>query len=118
MKIVNIGIIIAIVLCLASCGSGASQLELQPETERTVSASAADWVAAWNANNDAFHFAEISEWNDDVTFSSLHTSGLFAIDKIGFTTAMAVAMVKPALLTPTNSSVLGLWYDSLGDDLE
>ena len=121
MKIFSIGVVFVMVLMLASCGGSAGQLDLQENLQpgdKAISATESEWVTAWNANRSLFHFQEISTWDETQTFGSLHTGGIFLVDRVGFTTAMALSMGQASLLTPLKTSVLGLWYDSLGDDLE
>jgi hypothetical protein len=123
MRVITISAIFALCLVLASCGGNPQQLELENSTagltdDAKATSAASDWVAAWNQNAPAFHFNQISTWNNNATFGSLHSGGIFLIDRVGFTAAMAVSMLKPSLLLPASGSILGIWYDASGDDLE
>ena len=126
MKSLYLCLAVLIMLSAASCG-GASTLDLLNEgpaaidvvdDERQVSSVSEQWVTAWNANRNAFRFQSISQWNEGATFSSLYNGQNFGADAQSFAIAMAAAMQQPGLCSPASSSTLGLWYDSLGDDLE
>ncbi len=115
MKNLIIGAMLALVLCLASCG-GSQQIEM--ENNSKVSAAATqEWVSAWNASATAFRFNSIGSWDKNKSFGSLYNGNNFPADAYGFTNAIAHSMHRPTLAAPTSGSILGIWYDGI-DDLE
>jgi hypothetical protein len=116
MKSVSLAIAIIVLLIASSC-SGSAPLTFE-DTDREVSATSADWAAAWNAQAGSFGFQTLSRWNPSLTFGSTYGGSNFSADAAAFAAAMASSMNYPGLPDPASSSTLGLWYDSLGDDLE